>query len=150
MCIRHQDKVTTATAAGPCCLFRWDGPDSHQRPFITEHRRGRPRPRKGRKVEMRHAQMLTALQGTAVANPESLKDKAPGKCLICRKADYWAKECPNRDKSPKTTCYKCHQLVHWSALCPGDPRASRSRAKPFSWWFNRTEAARSSQPACHR
>ena len=22
MCIRHQDKVTTATAAGPCCLFR--------------------------------------------------------------------------------------------------------------------------------
>ena len=24
MCIRHQDKVTTATVAGPCCLFRWD------------------------------------------------------------------------------------------------------------------------------
>ena len=22
MCIRHQDKVTTATAARPCCLFR--------------------------------------------------------------------------------------------------------------------------------
>ena len=22
MCIRHQDKVATATAAGPCCLFR--------------------------------------------------------------------------------------------------------------------------------
>ena len=22
LCIRHQDKVTIATAAGPCCLFR--------------------------------------------------------------------------------------------------------------------------------
>ena len=30
MCIRHQDKVTTATAAGPCCLFRGDDPDSHR------------------------------------------------------------------------------------------------------------------------
>ena len=23
-------KGQAATAAGPCCLFRWDGPDSHQ------------------------------------------------------------------------------------------------------------------------
>ena len=30
MCIRYQNWVTTATAAGPCFLFRWDGPDSHQ------------------------------------------------------------------------------------------------------------------------
>ena len=30
MCIRHPDKVKTAIAPGPCCLFRWDGPDSHQ------------------------------------------------------------------------------------------------------------------------
>ena len=29
MCIRHQDKVTTVAAAGPCCLFRSDGPDNH-------------------------------------------------------------------------------------------------------------------------
>ena len=28
------------------------------------------------------------------------------------------------------TCYKCHQLGHWAALCPGDPRTSRSSAKP--------------------
>ena len=41
-----------------------------------------------------------------------------------------AKECPNLDKSPKMACYKCHQLRHWSALCPGDPRASRSSTKP--------------------
>ena len=30
MCIRYQNKVTTAIAAGPCFLFRWDGPDLHQ------------------------------------------------------------------------------------------------------------------------
>ena len=28
------------------------------------------------------------------------------------------------------TCHKCHQLGHWAALCPGDPRASRSSTKP--------------------
>ena len=59
-----------------------------------------------------------------------LKDKAPGKGLICRQAGHWDKECPNHGKSPKMVCYKCHQLRHWVAFCPGDPRASRSRAKP--------------------
>ena len=39
MCTRHQDKITTATVAGPCCIFRWDGPDSHQYLFITEPER---------------------------------------------------------------------------------------------------------------
>ena len=53
-----------------------------------------------RKKETRHAQMLAALQGSPVANPKSLKDKAQGKCLICRQAGHWAKVCPNRDKSP--------------------------------------------------
>ena len=65
-----------------------------------------------------------------MANLESLKDKAWGKCLICRQEGHWAKECPNRDRSPKTACYKCHQLGHWVALCPQDPRVSRSSAKP--------------------
>ena len=27
-------------------------------------------------------------------------------------------------------CHKCHQLGHWTALCPQDPRGSRSSAKP--------------------
>ena len=71
-----------------------------------------------RRKETRHAQMLASLQGSPMANPESLKDKAPGKCLISRQVGHWAKECPNRDKSPKTACYKCHQLGHWAALCP--------------------------------
>ena len=37
-----------------------------------------------RRKEIRHAQMLAALQGSPMANPELLKDKAPDKCLICR------------------------------------------------------------------
>ena len=43
-------------------------------PFITGNRRGKPRPRKGRK-DIRHAQMLAALQGSPMANPESLRTK---------------------------------------------------------------------------
>ena len=83
-----------------------------------------------RRKETRHAQMLATLQGSPMANPESLKDKARGKFLICRQAGHWAKECANRDKSPKIACYKCHLLGHWEALCPRDPTASRSSAKP--------------------
>ena len=63
-----------------------------------------------RKKETRHAQMLAALQGSPMANPESLKDKARDKCLICRQVGHWAKECPNRDKSPRRACHKGHQL----------------------------------------
>ena len=62
---------------------------------------------KERKKETRHAQMLAALQRSPMANPESLKDKAQGKCLIYRQAEHWAEECPNHYKSPKTACYKC-------------------------------------------
>ena len=83
-----------------------------------------------RRKETRHAQMLATLQGSPIAHPEPLNDKARGKCLICRQEEHWAKECPNCDKSPRTACHKCHQLGHWAALCPWDPRASRSSAKP--------------------
>ena len=83
-----------------------------------------------KRKETRHAQMLAALQGSPMANPESLKDKAQTKCLICRQVGHWAKECPNCNKSPKMACYKCHQLGHWVAPCPRDPRASRSSTKP--------------------
>ena len=34
-----------------------------------------------KRIEIRHAQILAALQGSPMANPESLKDKAQGKCL---------------------------------------------------------------------
>ena len=100
------------------------------KPFITENRRGRPRPRKGRKGKRQGMPRYWLPSGKPYGNPESLKDKAEGKCLICRQVGHWTKECSNRDKSPKTACYKCHQLGHWVALCPQDPRASRSSAKP--------------------
>ena len=70
------------------------------------------------------------LQGSPMANLKSLKDKAWGKYLICRQGGHWLKEGPNHDKSPKRACYKCHKLGHWVAVCPRDPRASRSSAKP--------------------
>ena len=37
-----------------------------------------------RKKETKYAQMLAALQGSHMAHCKSLKDKARGKCLICR------------------------------------------------------------------
>ena len=83
-----------------------------------------------RRKETRHAQMLATFQGSPMAHSKPLNDRAQGKCLICRQAGHWAKECPNHDKSPRTACHKCHQLGHWVALCPRDPRASRSSAKP--------------------
>ena len=43
-----------------------------------------------RRKETRHAQMLAALQGSPMAHPDSLKDKARGKCLICRWVGHWA------------------------------------------------------------
>ena len=94
-----------------------------------QEREAKAQEREKRK-ETRHAQMLTAFQGSFVANPESLKDKALDKCLICRQVWHWAKECPNHDKFLNVAFYKCHQLGHWAALCSQDPRASRSSAKP--------------------
>ena len=64
-----------------------------------------------RRKEARHAQMLATLQGSPVANPKSLKDKARGKRLICRQAGHWAKECPNCDKSPKT--WLATNAINW-------------------------------------
>ena len=37
-----------------------------------------------KRKETSHAQMVAALQRSPMANPKSLKDKAGGKCLICR------------------------------------------------------------------
>ena len=100
----------------------------------TSHNREQEREAKiqerEKRKETRHAQMLATFQGSSMANLESLKDKARAKCLICRQAGHWLKECPNHDKSPKMACYKCHKLEHWVALCPWDSRASNSSTKP--------------------
>ena len=63
-----------------------------------------------RRKEKRHAQMLAAIQRSPMANPESLKNKAQSKCLICRQVGHWTKDCPNHDKSPKTTSYSSVQF----------------------------------------
>ena len=65
-------------------------------------------PGKGEKERYKACPDAGPLQGSHMANPESLKDKAQGKCLICRQMGQWAKESPNSGKSPKMTCYKCH------------------------------------------
>ena len=43
---------------------------------------------KEKRKETTHAQMLGALQGSPMANPESLKDNAQVKCLICRQVGH--------------------------------------------------------------
>ena len=48
-----------------------------------QEREAKAQEREKRK-ETRHDHMLAALQGSPIANPKSLKDKARGKCLICR------------------------------------------------------------------
>ena len=45
-------------------------------PFITERERETKAQEREKRKETRHAQMLATLQGSAMANPESLKDKA--------------------------------------------------------------------------
>ena len=54
-----------------------------------------------RRKEIRHAQMLAAIQGSPIANLKSLTDKAQSKCVICRQAAHWAKKHPNSGKSLK-------------------------------------------------
>ena len=61
-----------------------------------QEREAKAQEREKRK-EMRHAQMLATLQRSPMTNHESLKDKAQGKCLICRQAGQWAKKCPNHE-----------------------------------------------------
>ena len=70
-----------------------------------QEREAKAQEREKRK-ETRHAQMLAALQRSPMAHPDSLKDKAQGKCLLCRQAGHWAKECPNHDKSLRRACHK--------------------------------------------
>ena len=108
-----------------------------------QEREAKAQEREKRK-EIRHDQMLAALQGNPMANPESLKDKAQGKCLICIQAGHWA-------KSVQTVTSLLKQLatnaISWdigqhSALRTQEPQG-KVPSLP-SRWFNITEAARSS------
>ena len=110
MCMRHQDKVTIATDL----VASLD--EMVQTATNTFYNKEQEREAKVQKMEKRketrHAQMLAALQRSPMTNPESLKDKARYKYLICRQAGHWVKECQNREKSSKMACHKCHQLGH--------------------------------------
>ena len=75
MCIRHQDKVTTATVAEPCCLLDEMVQTAINSSLREQEREAKAHEREKRK-ETRHSQMVAALQGSPMANPESLKDKA--------------------------------------------------------------------------
>ena len=68
-----------------------------------QEREAKAQEREERK-EISHAQMLATLQGSPMANPEILKDKAGGRCPISRQVGHWAKEYPNCSKSPKMAC----------------------------------------------
>ena len=44
-----------------------------------------------KRKETRHPQMRATHQGSPIAKPKSLKDKALGKYLVCRQAAHWAR-----------------------------------------------------------
>ena len=58
--------------------------------YNREQKREAKAQERERRKETSDAQKLAALQGSPMANPESLKDKARGKCLICRQVRHWA------------------------------------------------------------
>ena len=118
MCIRHQDRVTTVkqqdSAASLYKMVQTATSNFYNR---EQEREAKAQEREKRK-ETRYAQMLATLQGSPMANPKSLKDKAQGKCLICRQVGHWAKECPTHDKSPKMTSYSSVQFSSVAQSCP--------------------------------
>ena len=68
--------------------------------YNREREMGAKAQEREKRKEIRYAQMLATLQGSPMANPKSLKDKAQivfrhCKCLIDREAGHGAKECPN-------------------------------------------------------
>ena len=103
-----------------------------------------------RKKETRHAQMLAALRRSPMANPESLKDKARDNALS---VDRWGMG----PKSVPTMTSLLERLatnaINWDIgrhSAPGTQEPQGQVPSLPSRWFKRTEAARSSQPACHR
>ena len=92
MCIRHQNKVTTATAAGLASSLDEMVQTATDTFYNREQEKEAKAQEEERKKETKYAQMLAALVGSPYANSEPLKDKAQGKCLICRQVRHWAKE----------------------------------------------------------
>ena len=62
--LRHWDKFTTATATGPCCLFNEMVQTTTNTFYNREQEREAKAQEKGKRKEVRHAQMLATLQGS--------------------------------------------------------------------------------------
>ena len=113
-----------------------------------QEREAKAQERETRKGTM-YAWMLATLQGSPIANPESLKDKAGGKQSV----DRW--DIGPKSDQTMTSLLKwlAANAINWdnghhSALGTQQPQGQVPSLP--SRWFNRTEVARSSQPACHR
>ena len=83
-----------------------------------------------------------------MANPESLNDRAWNKCLICpgRTLGQTVQIMTSLLKQLATNAISQDTGRH-SALGTQEPQGQLPNLP--SWWFNRTEAARSSQPLSH-
>ena len=91
MCLRYQDKVTTVTKKDPAAsldeMVQTTTNTFHNREQEREAK-SQDRERKKKKKKDKACPDAGHLQGSPMANPEFLKDKAQGKCLICR---HWTK-----------------------------------------------------------
>ena len=67
-----------------------------------------------------------------MANPESLKDKARGKCLIYRRAGHWAKECPNHDKFPRNGLLQMPSTGTLGSTLPLGPKSLKVKHQAYS------------------
>ena len=91
MCIRNQDKVATATATGSCSSLHEMIQTATNTFYNREQEREAKAQERERRKETRYAQILATLQRSPMANPKSLKEKAPDKCLIRRQLGHWAR-----------------------------------------------------------
>ena len=78
-----------------------------------------------RRKATRNAQMLATLQRSPMAHPESLNDKARGKCLICRQAGHWARSVQTMTSLLK---WLATNAISWDT---GKHSVLRSSTKPY-------------------
>ena len=88
MCFRHQDKVTTLEQQGPAASLDEMVQTATKIFYNREQERKAMAQEREKRKETRHAEVLAALQGSLMTNPKFIKDKARGKCLICRQAGH--------------------------------------------------------------
>ena len=75
--------------------------------------------------------MLTAIQGSPMANSESLKNKAQGKGLIYRQVGHWTTDCPNCDKSPKNSLLQMSSIETLGGPLPLGPESLKVKCQAF-------------------